>query len=760
MKQRFSLFFVLTLCCLVAWAGPVGLESARGKAAKFMFEHNSGARLASDSPVYAPARKARGAQQAVSDAPAYYVFNTEYNSGYVVVSGDDRTDDILAYSTTGSFDEENMPENVRAWMQGYAEQIAMLDGYVQQPTQQTRTSAQWEAVAPLVTTKWNQGAPYNNECPLHNGERSVTGCSATAMAQVMNYHQWPQDSVASIAGYTSSSTKVYASKLPSTAFRWDEMKDTYGSKDDGSAVAELMRYCAQAIKSEFSRLATGAYTEDVATALRKTFKYEASVEMRKIDYYTISDWEEIVYNELKENRPVYHAGYSLEGGHAFVCDGYDGNGMFHFNWGWGGSHDGYFKLALMNPGTGGIGSGSADGYSAGQEVIIGIQPPTEKKVNRYFIPNSEQYIGNVIYSYFMNPYAESVTANVGFGLVDENGEFVRILRDCGQMTLKANYGDNKYIGLNFDTELSLSPGKYLIATVCRAKSSTKWVRVGGKTKYFEVDIAANGSVEKITVHPVKQYSVLGAEPASNMIASSEQKVKITIQNQADELTGIMYLFASKTTEKGTFQSYAPLLMKENETNDYYLVFTPESAGRYNIWFSENPDGSNPVYQTEVTVNEAPKKPASLQLTKCPIDKDELIAKPTIRNLSDEPYCREIVAILMENLYDDGYLYGTEMIQEQGDIEPNVRKEFVFDFKSAKSNNKCAIFIGYYKKHTDKDYVQLGGYQHFTSGETPVESVEEDNVLEGGALYRLDGTKMEMPEKGIIYIKNGKKYILK
>lgn len=116
----------------------------------------------------------------------------------------------------------------------------------------------------------------------------------------------------------------------------------------------------------------------------------------------------------------------------------------------------------------------------------------------------------------------------------------------------------------------------------------------------------------------------------------------------------------------------------------------------------------------------PVKPASLQLTKCSIDSNKLIVKPTIRNLSSEPYCRDIVAFLLENLYDDGYLYATEMLVQPGDIEPNEKKEFTFDFHFAKSNNACAIYIGYYKNYNDTSYVQLGGYQHFVSGEVIVE----------------------------------------
>lgn len=132
MRQRFTTFLLMVLSCAIIYAGPVGLEQARAKAAKFMKGQNGGTVTLSETPEYAPARSIKGVPTDVK-SPAYYVFNTEADNGYVIVSGDDRTDEILGYATQGSFDIDNMPENVKAWLQGYAEQIAMLETYVPQP---------------------------------------------------------------------------------------------------------------------------------------------------------------------------------------------------------------------------------------------------------------------------------------------------------------------------------------------------------------------------------------------------------------------------------------------------------------------------------------------------------------------------------------------------------------------------------------------------------------------------------------------------
>lgn len=755
MKRRLISLLLVAFSFVIAFAGPVDLEQAKGKAARFMKELN-GSRIAPDAGAeYAPARFVKGVGTK-TDVPAYYVFNAQDDCGFVIVSGDDNTDEILGYSTNGSFDMESMPENVKAWLQGYAEQIAMLETYAPQYRASMQSSSQWNAISPLTRTKWNQDSPYNNMCPKHEGKRSVTGCTATAMAQIMKYHEWPQTETSPIPGYTTETARLVLKSLSATTFDWDAMRDSYGMDAKGDAVAELMLYCGQAIKSDYSKDATGAYTADVAIALQRYFDYDANIEQKRLYHYSPSEWETIIYEELKAGRPVYHAGYSMGGGHAFVCDGYDGNGMFHFNWGWGGSYDGYYKLSLMNPGVGGVGSGSADGYAYGQEIIIGIQPPTgEKAKPKYLQPDAEQIVNKSIFSYFLNPYASSVTADAGFAIIDEEDNIVRRLKAVA-LTVGGNFADySKYVGLDLEYEAtSLTPGKYRIATVCRPRGSVIWKRVGSSQKYFEVTKDENGRISDITLHPRQKVAVNEIKCTGNLVAGAKQNVTVSLQNQGDELNTTFYLFASTDENPGEAQSRTAVLMKQDEQAELTLHFTPQTEGTYNIWLSDDANGQNRLMHIRDSVMPAPKRASNLSLLSCVPDKNNVSAKVRIKNNSSEGYYRGIVAILFEDLYNDGSLYGTEVQELPGDIEAGKIKTFDFKFHGAESYSDCAVYVGYYKKHTDTGYTQLGDYVFFTTGDTPVHDIGETPAGQEPA-YRLDGVRLQdLKHKGII-IRNGK-----
>ena len=760
MKQRFTSFLLMTLLCVMAFAGPVGLEQAKGKAAKFFMELNGSTISASATPEYAPARSINGIKTG-EETPAYYIFNAENESGYVIISGDDQTDEILGYSTNSSFDIENMPANVKAWLDGYAEQIAMMENYIPQQHANAQYSAQWTAIAPLITTKWDQSAPYNNSCPKHYEDRSVTGCTATAMAQVMKYHEWPQGTTSKIPGYTTATTKLQLPELSSTTFKWHEMKDTYRASENGDAVAELMLYCGQAIKSDYSRLSTGAYPGDVATTLPLYFGYDQNIEMKELQFYSISEWEEMIYDELKAKRPVFHAGYSMGGGHAFVCDGYDGNGMFHFNWGWGGSFDGYYKLALMNPGVGGIGSGSADGYSYGQQIIIGIQPPTGLPAKpRYLTPYYEAIQNNTtMYSAFFNMNAQSLKAYVGFGIVDENNNLNRVLIATNLITVAANSGVAITMDITRDN-IKLSKGTYRIATVCKADGTSEWKRVGSRQKYFIVEIGSNGEVLSVQQAPIVEADYTW-ECTGNLVAQMKQEVKLTFSNKGDDLSTTIYLFASPTTTMGSAQSRTPIHIKKNETLDFILTFTPETYGTWNLWLATDSEGKNVLSSKKVNIKAAPTKQSNLTLISCVPDVNKVSAEVKIKNNSTETYYRGIVAVLYENLYNDDLLYSTEILEVKGDIASGQTKTFNIQFHGANSNNQCAIYIGYYKNHTDASYTQLGNFIHFTTGETPVENIEATHIIENDAqIYRIDGSKVNNTKQKGVYISKGKKIITK
>lgn len=184
--KKHSLLLLLLIISTTAWAGPIDAEQAKSIALQFMHSHLPGTRLEADTPAYAPTRKMLNKDARPKELPAYYVFNTKGKEGYVIVSADDRTDAILDYATYGCFNADSMPPNVKEWMDYYATQLALIDTY----TAVTKhTAAARPAITPLLTTQWNQDAPYNQACPMQGANATYTGCTATALAQVMKYHE-------------------------------------------------------------------------------------------------------------------------------------------------------------------------------------------------------------------------------------------------------------------------------------------------------------------------------------------------------------------------------------------------------------------------------------------------------------------------------------------------------------------------------------------------------------------------------------------
>ena len=219
-------------------------------------------------------------------------------------------------------------------------------------------------------------------CPQNtSGVQTVTGCVATALAQVINYYRYPAQTTQAIPSYTTRTLGLNIDETPVTAIDWDNMLDSYtGSETEAQnqAVATLMMLCGRAVKMDYDISANGgsaAFTPEDVNALRNYFGYDPSVCCVQRKAYGTDAWEELIYTELASQRPVIYAGSSTTGGHSFVVDGYSSDGLFHINWGWGGSSDEYFLLSVLNPyNNAAIGSNSSDdGFSYDQEAIIGIQ---------------------------------------------------------------------------------------------------------------------------------------------------------------------------------------------------------------------------------------------------------------------------------------------------------------------------------------------------------------------------------------------------
>lgn len=360
-------------------ANPITRQQAMKLAAQFMTQQNDPRQLA---PVAARKLAPRRAAATTMSEP-YYVFNRGMNGGFVIVSGDDSTIPVLGYTDSGEFDYTQAPPNLRDLLDDYARQITQIQ---QGAPVITATIPTHPKVEPLLTCKWSQGYPYNMTCPEYfTLGRSVTGCVATAMAQIMYYHR--DKSVTevqnNIPGYSTwTAHPTYGNlKVEGIAkgapIDWANMKDTYGTASDLQrlAVADLMHYCGVSVKMDYTNSSSGAQSYEVYNALKAYFGYGSSV--RYVDYTQVTTdvgWDDVVYTDIAARRPVYVSGSNATVGHAFVADGYDGNLRYHINWGWGGQSDGYYYLTNLTPGQGQGTGGSDDGYNGYKQIIVGIEP--------------------------------------------------------------------------------------------------------------------------------------------------------------------------------------------------------------------------------------------------------------------------------------------------------------------------------------------------------------------------------------------------
>lgn len=590
-----------------------------------------------------------------ADLPHLYVFNMK-EGGYVIASGDERALPVLGYSTTDSFDWRRMPENMRAWIRGYGQAIEALGDM-----QLTNAAAPRRALAtiePLVKTQWNQYPVYNAMCPMYNGrvekyqnQLCVTGCTATAMAQVMNYYQWPQTATPEIPGYTYIVDNVKdgvkeqfsAEPLAPVTFDWSNMCNRYLSDPDAegqqypldvtqaqrNAVATLMRYCGQSVHMAYSPTISLAYTTPVVEALRTYFGYDKDVRLVKPDGYTIEQWENMIYDELANKRPVIYSGGSDDGGHSFVCDGYD-NGLFHINWGWEGYADNYFALSVLNPYATNV-AGVAQpgiGFCIDQDAIIGIKPDVSGSTAGTVYPmlnNLAHFIAqegfdrqnNPVYNVYMTYMYSSALypeAEFEFGLFYKEGDTWR--RDTGESErVRLKDGENDYY--YFYYYKTVDPTKFPDGTIrlypryrCTSVEGADWQLLAGEDYYLEYTVK-NGNV---TITAMPSASALKATKCeiTNGTGMAEKKsnLTLTIENSgAADYSGTLLIvpiyigsqdpveaeaiartrqddnMPAGWSQEAVIESAAYL--QANSTGSVTYAFTPNKSGNYLLMLYEN-----------------------------------------------------------------------------------------------------------------------------------------------------------------------------
>ncbi len=328
----------------------------------------------------------------------YYIFDSSAGDGFMVLPADDAYPAVVAWGDRGGFSYENAAPAMLDMLAAFDAQVAAGAVLEKSPRQ---AGPDIEA---LVRTKWDQGAPYNNLTPEINGEHTLTGCVATAMAQVFKTMDYPHSGHGSVSYGWSTGGGTLSYDFDGKEFDYSKMSDVYDGQSAESgcqAVAELMLACGMAVEMDYSPVFSGATDMSAAIGLTEYFGFSKSLDLQYRDFYRIDRWSEMIYDELSQGRPVLYYGFSPLGGHAFVCDGYrydNGNAYFHFNWGWSGVSDGYFLANLLNPEY--IGNGAeATGFNMEQSAIFGLVPavgmeadPVEKMLCfGMFVPGKLDY---------------------------------------------------------------------------------------------------------------------------------------------------------------------------------------------------------------------------------------------------------------------------------------------------------------------------------------------------------------------------------
>jgi hypothetical protein len=436
-----------------------------------------------------------------SPSDAYYVFNNDAG-GFVIIAGDDAVTPVLGYTSTGSFDAENLPDGLKDLLKSYERQIAALgDNYV---ANQTATRAAFTGEKLLKTAEWNQMAPFNKYTP----NNYVTGCVATAGAIVMKHHGYPAKGTGSHS-YTWNGQTLTANF--EHTYDWASMPVKYDGTNDADfdGVARLMADLGVAVEMNYAKDGSGSYIGDLVTALQKYYGYSKLSHLMAIEDVDAEAWNSRLREEIDANRPVlYAASDPAGGGHAFVIDGYKDE-SFSVNWGWGGYCDGFYKIGALNPQSAGKPTG--DKYNVGQSAVFGMEPSdgTEKISDLGFrkvtgllqsmnmnITDVKKGQNGVIFSAPIgNTGDQPFNGEVAVALMNAKGEMREIVtsRPLTVVNLAAG-GYYPSLSFSFVSTVDAEPGDYL-AIVAKEKGSSEYIELYDKS-FERLRLPATGYVPR------------------------------------------------------------------------------------------------------------------------------------------------------------------------------------------------------------------------------------------------------------------------
>lgn len=618
-KRIIALLILMFTVTGIMFAAPRSVEQARKAAVAQMKKHGAnksqahGGTFTAVSPQLVLAKEKQN-----KDEVYYYVFSAGRDLGYTIVSGDDRLPEIVGYTESGNYDADRLPENLVSFMQAYQDFADNATDAQIEEIRQWKAMAKHAAVAPLMAEKWNQGAPYNNMCPIikysaTQGDRAVTGCVATAIAQILHHHQCPKKLTSNIPAYAAQ-TVIYGEyrneiNMPeiSTAdgtYDWQNMLNVYNGNEtqtQNDAVAKLMLHVGCAVKMNYGPKASGASA--TAEVFTKYFGMDKEL-VRQVQRssYNISQWDKMLYDEIAAQRPVYYDGQSTGGGHAFVIHGYD-DGLYYVNWGWGGYCDGYFDITILNPhSTSGTGASSSDdGYSMGNGMIIGITPDNgvvDNVANAVFtarnliVSDLNVQNGNITAKTeitVINFNTTEYTRYVSVGYMDDNGNIHNVATPATITIKAATATGNGYSGYrgsgNCDISFPCTTGNYTLVLIESTDKNTWALCPQYSSTFAPVHLQVKDGKASIITPSTSLTATAELDTESGGYAGMNNTINITVTNSGDkEYYDKVGVRVGTENTMPTNDTYATgITAPANGSTTFNFAYTPQTAGTYNFW---------------------------------------------------------------------------------------------------------------------------------------------------------------------------------
>lgn len=699
-----------------------------------------------------------------------YIFST--GKGFVVLPNEDTAPALLGYSDSGELDLQSNP-SLSEWFDFYNRQLNYLKNHPEDKEALKVSHKSRQEISPLLKTEWNQEYPYNLLCPKVDGHETVTGCVATAMAQVMKYHNYPEHGKGTHSYMWRPGEEELSFNYDSIPFQWNLMENVYdkeSSNEARHAVAELMLGCGISVDMHYEPGGSGAATVMMGEALIDIFGYSKSLWMPNRAYYGYEEWEEMIYSNLAEGLPVLYSGAGTDGGHQFVCDGYSSDGYFHFNWGWGGLSNGYFLLTALNPDHLGVGGG-AGGFNTSQVATLGVRPGTDSDKPVYFFYNTDSFFSDVTTvkegepfrcggQYFnFSLFTMPAGSRLGLKFLSESTNAAYFAEGPGVEGYHPDDGRND-LQVRFP---KLADGTYEITPVLKVDDKWSSVRIPvGQPQMIVADV--KDGVATIENQKPASIFVTDIDIPEKIYRNHEFPMTFTVENIGDAefystITPTLLDSKGDIVSKSTFRPVDILIGEKEDIKDYVGKFSPIkdhslAPGAYTMVFR---DEAGKTVSDPIVVNlEVNDDKTEIKVTDLDVEDKEEIKDPSKVKINFNVECVSGVyyGSLRFDVFpgDGGYeVCGSTSSDIYLGADESKEVEMIADFSHLKDGWYMGGVYDGGKSMTGTIYFQI------KRENVGVKTIETDK--ENTQIYDLNGIHHKNSTQPGLFIINGQKVLI-